>query len=188
MVGFPEVNATERFESAAPDLVDTVLREDAKLCDGALAPLAAIGDSHPARVENCNMRTLPRFDERFRRIAEGGWVGLAADPEHGGMGLPTTLGSTINDLTASACFALQPNAILTQGQIEALEAHGSDEMKAIYLPRLIPGEWSSTMNLDEPQAGRDVDAFLCPAAVAGARGALGSDTARWRAGLRSFAR
>ena len=188
MVGFPEVNATGRFESATPDLVDAVLREGAKLCDGALAPLNAIGDSRPARVANGIVCTPTGFGEGLRKIAEGGWVGLAADPEHGGMGLPTTLGSTINDLTASACLALQLNPVLTQGQIESLEAHGSDEIKAIQLPRLISGEWSSTMNLTEPQASGDVGAFPCPAAVAGARGALGSDTARWRAGLRSFAR
>ncbi len=159
VVGFPEVGATERFANATPDIVDAILREGARLCDDALAPLNAIGDSHPARLENGIVRMPPGFDEGFRKIAEGGWIGLTADPAHGGMGLPTALGSAVNDMMAGACLALQLNPLLTQGQIEALETHGSEDIKSIYLPKLISGEWSGTMNLTEPQAGSDVGAL-----------------------------
>ncbi|MXY33844.1 MAG: acyl-CoA dehydrogenase [Boseongicola sp. SB0676_bin_33] len=167
VVGFREVSDTERFADATPDLVDAILREGAKLCDDALAPLNAVGDSHPARLENGIVRMPPGFDEGFRKIAEGGWIGLTADPVHGGMGLPTTLGSAINEMMAGACLALQLCPLLAQGQIEALEAHGSDEIKAVYLPKLISGEWAGTMNLTEPQAGSDVGALRTQAVPKG---------------------
>lgn len=167
VVGFPKVSATARFESATPDLVDAVLREGAKLCDEALAPLNAIGDSHPARLENGIVRTPPGFDEGYRKIAQGGWVGLTADPAHGGMGLPATLGSAINEMMAGACLALQLSPLLAQGQIEALETHGSEDIKSIYLPKLVSGEWAGTMNLTEPQAGSDVGALRTQAVPRG---------------------
>ena len=84
---------------------------------------------------------------------------MTAGAEHGGMGLPTALGTAINDMMSGACLSLQLNPLLTQGQIEALEAHGSDALKSLYLPKLISGEWSGTMNLTEPQAGSDVGAL-----------------------------
>lgn len=109
----------------------------------------------------------PGFDEGFRKIAEGGWIGLTVDPVHGGMGLPTTLGSAINEMMAGACLALQLSPLLAQGQIEALEAHGSDEIKAVHLPKLISGDWAGTMNLTEPQAGSDVGALRTQAVPKG---------------------
>ena len=94
----------------------------------------------------------------FRTLAEGGWTGMIADPEWGGMGLPTTLTMAVHEMLSSACLALQLNPLLTQGQIVALQAHASAEQKALYLPKLVSGEWSGTMNLTEPQAGSDVGA------------------------------
>ena len=84
---------------------------------------------------------------------------MAAHPEHGGMGLPMTLATAVDDMMSGACLALQLKPLLTQGQIEALEHHASDALKALYLPKLISGEWSGTMNLTEPQAGSDVGAL-----------------------------
>ena len=159
VVDFARVAATEQFQDATPDLVDAILSEAGKLCDEVLAPLDRVGDLNPARLENGVVRTPPGFDQGFRAIAEGGWIGATADPTHGGMGLPTSLGTAINDMMTGACMALQLNPLLTQGQIEALEAHGSDELKALYLPKLTSGEWSGTMNLTEPQAGSDVGAL-----------------------------
>ena len=124
-----------------------------------MAPLQRAGDLHPARLENGVVRTSPGFAEAFRAIAEGGWVAVSATAEHGGMGLPQTLNMAINDMMSGACLALQLNPLLTQGQIEALEHHASEELKALYLPKLISGEWSGTMNLTEPQAGSDVGAL-----------------------------
>lgn len=167
IVGFDAVTATERFGDATPDLVDAILSEAGKLSDEVLTPLNPAGDAHPARLENGVVRTSPGFAEGFRAIAEGGWVGVTADPEYGGMGLPIALGTAINDMTAGACLALQLNPLLTQGQIEALEAHGSDAIKSLYLPKLTSGEWSGTMNLTEPQAGSDVGALRAQAKVNG---------------------
>ncbi|NNE87751.1 MAG: acyl-CoA dehydrogenase [Silicimonas sp.] len=156
---FSSVAATERFAEATPETVDAILTEAARLCDDILAPVNRAGDVTPATLENGVVRTSPGFAEAFRAIAEGGWIGLTSDPEHGGMGLPTTLGTAINDMMSGACLSLQLNPLLTQGQIEALEAHGSDALKELYLPKLISGEWSGTMNLTEPQAGSDVGAL-----------------------------
>ena len=159
VVGFSDVAATDRFAEATPDLVAAILSEAGKLCDEVMAPLNPVGDANPAHLENGVVRTAPGFAEGFRAIAEGGWVGVTASPEYGGMGLPTTIGTAINDMMSGACLSLQLNPLLTQGQIEALEAHGSNALKSLYLPKLISGEWSGTMNLTEPQAGSDVGAL-----------------------------
>ena len=159
VVPLAPVAGTSRFAEATPETVEAILTEAARMCDEVLAPLNRAGDLTPARLENGVVRSSPGFAEGFGAIAEGGWVALAADPEYGGMGLPQTLNIVLNDMMSAACMALQLNPLLTQGQIEALEHHGSDEIKATYLPRLISGEWSGTMNLTEPQAGSDVGAL-----------------------------
>jgi alkylation response protein AidB-like acyl-CoA dehydrogenase len=159
IVGLDSVTATDRFSETTPDLVDAILSEAGKLSDDVLAPLNPIGDANPAKLENGVVRTPPGFAEGFRAIADGGWIGVTADPAYGGMGLPTAIGTAISDMTAGACLALQLNPLLTQGQIEALEAHGSDAIKSLYLPKLTSGEWSGTMNLTEPHAGTDVGAL-----------------------------
>ncbi|NND42992.1 MAG: acyl-CoA dehydrogenase [Silicimonas sp.] len=159
VVPFEQVTGTERYSEATADMVSAILTEAGRLSDEVLAPLNRVGDENPARLENGVVRTSPGFDEAFRAIAEGGWIGLTADPDYGGMGLPVALGTPITDMMSGACLALQLNPLLTQGQIEALEAHGSDALKQLYLPKLISGEWSGTMNLTEPQAGSDVGAL-----------------------------
>ena len=159
VVGFDAVAATDRYAEATPDLVEAILGEAGKLCEEVLSPLQRAGDLHPARLENGVVRTSPGYAEGYKAIAEGGWVGIAASPEAGGMGLPMTVTTAVNEMMASACLSLQLNPLMTQGQIEALEAHASDELKAIYLPKLISGEWCGTMNLTEPQAGSDVGAL-----------------------------
>lgn len=159
VVQFADVAATKRFGEATPDMVEAILTEAAKLCDSVVAPVNVSGDKVPARLENGVVRTSPGFAEAFRAIAEGGWVGVAAPQEHGGMGLPQSVNMAINDMLSGACLALQLNPLLTQGQIEALEHHASDEIKALYIPKLVSGEWSGTMNLTEPQAGSDVGAL-----------------------------
>ena len=151
--------ATERFAEATPDMVEAILDGAGRMCDEMLAPLSRAGDLTPARLENGVVRSSPGFREGFAAIAEGGWVAVAAAPEHGGMGLPQVLNMVVNDMMSGACLPLQLNALLTQGQIEALEHHASDAIKALYLPKLISGEWSGTMNLTEPQAGTDVGAL-----------------------------
>ena len=151
--------ATEMFAEATGETVEAVLVEAGRLCDEVMAPLLRNGDLHPAKLENGVVRSSPGFKEAYQQIAEGGWVAVAASQEFGGMGLPQTVCVAVNDMMSGANLALQLNPLLTQGQIEALEHHASDEIKEIYLPKLISGEWSGTMNLTEPQAGSDVGAL-----------------------------
>ena len=159
VVGFDQVAATGRFAEATPETVEAILTGAGRLCEQVLAPLQRAGDQHPARLENGVVRTSPGFADGYRAIAEGGWGGITADPSYGGMGLPMTLTTAVNEMMASACLALQLNPLMTQGQIDALEHHASDAIKAVYIPRLASGEWSGTMNLTEPQAGSDVGAL-----------------------------
>ena len=163
IVGYDRVAATDRFAEAAPDTVRAVLSEAGKMAETALVPLQRSGDQNPARLENGVVRTSPGFAEGWRAIAEGGWVGIAGAPDHGGMGLPMTVTTAVNDMMSAACLSLQLAPLMSQGQIEALEHHASDEMKALYLPKLISGEWTGTMNLTEPQAGSDVGALITKA-------------------------
>ena len=167
IINFDQVAAAPLFSDATPETVDAILTEAAKLCENTLAPLNRAGDRHPARLENGVVRTSPGFAEGYRAIAEGGWVGIASSPEFGGMGLPLTIGSCVNDMMSAACLALQLNPMLTMGQIEALTHHASPAIKALYLPKLISGEWSGTMNLTEPQAGSDVGALRAKAVANG---------------------
>ena len=159
VVGFDAVVATDRFGEATPDMVDAILIEAAKMCDEILAPLQRNGDLHPAVLESGIVRTSPGFGDGYHAIAAGGWIGMSADPDNGGMGLPMTLTTAVNDMMSGACLSLQLNPLMCQGQIEALEHHASDEIKALYLPKLISGEWCGTMNLTESQAGSDVGAL-----------------------------
>jgi len=124
-----------------------------------LAPLQRPGDLQGAVLENGVVRTSPGFAEGYKAIAKGGWTGMSATVENGGMGLPMAVTTAVNEMMGSACLSLQLNPLMTQGQIEALEHHASDELKAIYLPKLISGEWCGTMNLTEPAAGSDVGAL-----------------------------
>ncbi|MDX5359314.1 MAG: acyl-CoA dehydrogenase [Rhodobacterales bacterium] len=159
VVGFSQVAATDLFAEATPDTVEAILTGAGKLCDEVLAPLQRPADLQGAKLENGIVRTTPGFAEAYGQIAEGGWVALSAGTEHGGMGLPIAVTSCVNDMMGAACLALQLNPLLTQGQIEALEHHASPELQALYLPKLISGEWTGTMNLTEPSAGSDVGAL-----------------------------
>ncbi|WP_223423211.1 acyl-CoA dehydrogenase [Tateyamaria pelophila] len=163
VVGLDQVVATERFSEASKDVTSAILQEAGKLCEEIMAPLQRPGDLHPARLENGVVRTSPGFGDGYKAIAEGGWIGMSADPEYGGMGLPMALTSAVNEMMSAACLSLQLAPLMSQGQIEALEHHASDAIKDLYLPKLISGEWSGTMNLTEPQAGSDVGALTTKA-------------------------
>ncbi|WP_108813683.1 acyl-CoA dehydrogenase [Loktanella sp. Alg231-35] len=159
VVGFSQVAATEQFAEASPDMTDAILSEAAKMTQEVIAPLNRVGDLNPAYLENGIVRTSPGFAEGYNAIAEGGWIGMAASQEVGGLGLPMTLTTTVNEMLASACLSLQLNPLMTQGQIEALEHHASDAIKELYIPKMVSGAWNGTMNLTEPQAGSDVGAL-----------------------------
>lgn len=156
VVEFAQVAETEKFSEATPDMVSAILNEAGKLTTEVMAPLQRNGDLNGAVLENGVVRSSPGFKEGYQAIAEGGWVGISGDPEYGGMGLPFTLAAAFNDMGSGACISLGLNPLLTQGQIEALEHHASDQIKDLYLPKLTSGEWTGTMNLTEPHAGSDV--------------------------------
>ena len=159
VVDYAQIADTDRFCEASSDVVEAVLSEAGRLCEEVLDPLQRNGDTDPARLENGIVRTSKGFAEGYQAIANGGWVSTSASPEYGGMGLPLTVTTAVNEMMAGACLALQLNPLMTQGQIEALEHYASAQIKALYLPKLISGEWCGTMNLTEPQAGSDVGAL-----------------------------
>src|SRR6056297_3998928 len=159
VVGYEQVMATRRFGDASKDVAGAILTEAGRLCEEVLSPLQRVGDLNPAHLDNGVVRTSPGFAEGYNAIAEGGWVSISADPEYGGMGLPMTLATAVNEMISAACLSIQLNPLMTQGQIEAIENHASDDIKALYLPKLISGEWMGTMNLTEAQAGSDVGAL-----------------------------
>ncbi|NEX91388.1 acyl-CoA dehydrogenase [Caulobacter sp. 17J65-9] len=157
-----EVVGIDRLTTAFPDcdrdMAAAVLEAAGDLAEGVLAPLNRSGDLHGARFEDGRVRAAPGFADAYRAFSEGGWTSLAADPEHGGQGLPKTLELAVYELmhAANTAFTLCPT--LTQGAIEALHAHGDPRQKALYLPRLVSGEWTGVMDLTEPQAGSDLAA------------------------------
>ncbi|MEX0281290.1 MAG: acyl-CoA dehydrogenase [Arenibacterium sp.] len=159
IVGYQSVSSTDRFSEADAASAAQILTEAGRLSSEALAPLQRAGDLHPARLENGVVRTSPGFADGFRAIAEGGWIGMSASEQYGGMGLPMSLTSAVNEMISGACLSLQLSPLMGQGQIEALEHHASDELNSLYLPKLISGEWCGTMNLTEPHAGSDVGAL-----------------------------
>jgi acyl-CoA dehydrogenase len=154
---------TDRFAEATRETVAAILAEAARLSEDVLWPLRRTGDLDPARFENGVVRTSKGFSAAYAAVAAGGWVGISADPAFGGMGLPLSVQVCVNEMLASANLALSLCPLLTQGQIEALEHHASGALKAIYLPKLVSGEWTGTMNLTEPQAGSDVGAVRAKA-------------------------
>ena len=159
IIDYEEIIQTSRFKDANAELVSQILIEAGRMCDDVLSPLNRVGDLQPAILSNGVVKTSPGFGDGYHAVAQGGWISTSASPEFGGMGLPQTLTACVNEMMAAACLSLQLNPLMTQGQIEAIENHADEEIKSIYLPKLISGEWCGTMNLTEPHAGSDVGAL-----------------------------
>ncbi|HEX8568350.1 MAG TPA: acyl-CoA dehydrogenase [Caulobacteraceae bacterium] len=148
--GFPDLDA---------DLIEAVLAGAADLSENVLAPLNRRGDQEGARYENGRVTTPTGFPEAYRAYAEGGWNGLGAPPEAGGQGLPKALELAVAETVHAANMGFGLCPMLTQAAIEALLAHGTERQNRLYLPKLVSGEWTGTMNLTEPQAGTDLAAI-----------------------------
>ena len=147
------------FDAATPDLVEAVLTEAGKLAADVFAPLNWPGDRTGAALADGVVTLPPGFRAAYARYVEGGWASLGARPAHGGQGLPFVLASAVQEQLTSANMAFSLCMMLSQGAIEALQAHASPALQATYLTKLVSGEWTGTMNLTEPQAGSDVGAL-----------------------------
>ncbi|MCM5679823.1 acyl-CoA dehydrogenase [Schlegelella sp. S2-27] len=156
LAGLEEVAKIPGFEESGVETAQAVLEECAKFNEGVVAPLNWEGDKNPGGWNNGRVTTAPGFKEAFRQYAEGGWQGLQHPTEFGGQGLPKTIGAACGEILNSAnlSFALCP--LLTDGAVEALLTAGTSEQQRLYIPKMLSGEWTGTMNLTEPQAGSDL--------------------------------
>ena len=158
LVGLDDITALPGCEEVTPDLVDAVLEEAAKFATGVLDPINIPGDRIGARLEKNVVTAAPGFKAAFKQFSDGGWPGLNCDPQYGGQGLPHIISAQTSEMwnSANMSFCLCP--MLTAGVVAALMRHGSDQQKDMYLPNLVSGKWTGTMNLTEPQAGSDLSA------------------------------
>jgi alkylation response protein AidB-like acyl-CoA dehydrogenase len=158
VAGFDAAIEAGLFGELDAETASSVISEAGRFATDVIAPLNRVGDLKGARYENGHVTTAPGFADAYRAWREGGWAGVTGSPDNGGMGLPHTIGMACSEMWSGASigFALCP--LLSEGAIGALNAYASEELRALYLGKLISGEWTGTMNLTEPQAGSDLNA------------------------------
>jgi len=153
------------FADANIETLAAILSEGGKFCEEVLQPLNRVGDREGCKRNADGSVTTPKgFKEAYKQMAEGGWIGLSAETEYGGQGLPHTVDAAMNEFASAANMAFNMYPGLSKGAYRALSIHGSDEQKQKYLPKLASGEWSGTMNLTEPHCGTDLGLIRTKAA------------------------
>ena len=144
------------YDELDPDFTSAVIEEAGKLATEVLAPLNTVGDRQGCTLENGVVRTPEGFKDAFDKVREGGWTALDCDPDYGGQGLPYLMSTAIGEMFSSANMAFNMYQGLTHGAYNAIHAHGSDDQKQTYLPKMVSCEWTGTMNLTEPHCGTDL--------------------------------
>jgi alkylation response protein AidB-like acyl-CoA dehydrogenase len=159
VAGLGDVLAAGAFPELAEDVLDAVLAEAGRFASEEMAPLQTIGDRDGARLTDGAVTTPPGWRDVYAAWCAGGWNGIAAPETVGGQGLPLMLSAAVQEMWNGACMSFALCPLLNMGAVEAVGRHGSERLKALYLPRIVSGEWTATMNLTEPQAGSDVGAL-----------------------------
>ena len=149
-------NELEKYKEVTPDLVKDILQEAAKINENLILPLAKMGDENPAILENGVVRTPPGYKEAYQKYIEDGWISLSCDPKYGGQGMPKTVSAFFDEMLSSASLSFKLYSELTIGAYNCINHHASDEIKQMYLPKLVEGRWSGTMCLTEPVCGTDL--------------------------------
>lgn len=159
LAGLSQVSRLPGFEDATPDTVAAILEEASKFATDVLDPLNQSGDREGAvRLPDGSVRTPAGFKDAYLQFTANGWNGLTKNPQYGGQGLPQLVSTPVEEMWHSSNMAFDLCPLLTQGAIEAIELAGSDVLKKTFLPKMVSGEWTGTMNLTEPQAGSDLAA------------------------------
>ena len=156
LAGLAQVATLPGCEEATPETVDAILEEAAKFCSEVLDPLNYSGDQEGSTWRDGAVTTPKGFKDAYRRFVDGGWAGLPLEAEWGGQGLPKLVSTPVTEMVTSANMSFSLCPMLTQGAIEALLTAGSDKLKQTFLPKMVEGAWTGTMNLTEPQAGSDL--------------------------------
>ncbi|MFL6650008.1 MAG: acyl-CoA dehydrogenase [Sulfurifustaceae bacterium] len=158
LAGFDEIAKLPGCGDLTPDLLRSILEEAGRFASEVLLPLNQPGDRHGARVESGVVTTPPGFKDAYKKFVDAGWNAVPCPPKFGGQGMPQLLAMALREMWDAANMSFSLCSMLTQGAVEAIETHASEELKRRFLPKLVSGEWTGTMNLTEPQAGSDLAA------------------------------